>query len=74
MTLRRARQERARGMTVVYAVMASIAVLLALQFLLLMIGVEGYMAGRRGVLLPSALGSAACFAAACWLIGQTVRR
>jgi uncharacterized protein DUF6755 len=68
----RAREERAvraRGMTVVYAVMLSIALLLAIQFLLLMVAVEGFVAGRAALLVPSALGSGVCFLAACRLVG-----
>ena len=74
LTLRRKRQERTRGMTSVYTVMVSIVVLLLLQFLLLMVGVEGYLGGRRGLLVPSWMGSGACFLMACWLIGQAFRR
>jgi len=74
LTVRRERQGRAREMTVVYAVMVAIVVLLILQFLLLMIGVENYLGGKRSVLAPAAVGSGFCFMAACWLIGQASRR
>ena len=70
---RREQAERARGMTAIYAVMASIILLIVIQSLLLMVAVEGFMAGRGAVLLPSALGSGLCFAASCWLIGYIAR-
>ena len=70
---RREQAERARGMTAIYAVMVSIVLLIVLQFLLLMVSVEGFMAGRGQVLLPSALGSGLCFAASCRLIRYIVR-
>jgi len=71
--VRREQAERARGMTVIYAVMVSIVLLIVLQFLLLMVSVEGFMAGRGQVLLPSALGSGLCFIASCRLIGYIAR-
>jgi hypothetical protein len=74
LTLRRKRQERSRGMTAVYTVMVSMVVLLLLQFLLLMVAVDGYLGGRRALLVPSCLGSGACCVTACWLIGQASRR
>ena len=65
---RRVRAERARGMTVVYAVMISIMILILLQFLLLMVALEDFLSGDRAVLRAAAAGSGICFAAACWLI------
>lgn len=65
---RREQAERARGMTAIYGVMVSIALLVALQFLLLMVAVDGFMAGHATVLVPSAAGSGLCFAGSCWLI------
>ncbi|MBI3854827.1 MAG: hypothetical protein HY293_03955 [Planctomycetes bacterium] len=65
---RRLRSERARGMTAVYAVMVSIMLLILLQFLLLMVALEDFLSGNRSLLSGAAIGSAACFAAACWLI------
>ena len=66
---RREQAERARGMTAIYAVMVSIILIIVIQFLLLMVAVEGFMAGRGTVLVPAAVGSGLCFAASCWLIG-----
>jgi hypothetical protein len=60
-------------MTAIYAVMVSIMLLIILQFLLLMVAVEGFLGGRRAILLPAAFGSGSCFVAACWLIRHVVR-
>jgi hypothetical protein len=68
MPTRRVRAERARGMTVVYAVMVSIMILILLQFLLLMVALEDFLSGNRAVLRGATIGSGFCFAAACWLI------
>jgi len=65
---RRARAERTRGLTAVYAVMVAVLILILLQFLLLMVALEDFLSGSRGVLWGSAAGSAFCFAGACWLI------
>ena len=62
------RRGRERGLSAVYAVLGALSILLGLQFLLLMVGMEGYLGGRRALLLPAALGSGICFAASCWLI------
>lgn len=70
---RRERAERARGMTAIYAVMIAISLLIGVQFLLLMVAVEGFLGGRGGVLVPAALGSGICFAGSCWLIGYVAR-
>jgi hypothetical protein len=65
---RRARAERSQGMTVVYAIMVAVILLILLQFLLLMVAIEDYLSGNRALLWGAAAGSGACFAAACWLI------
>jgi hypothetical protein len=65
---RRQQAERSRGMTAISGVMASITFLVMVQFLLLMVAVDGFMAGRASVLVPSAAGSGFCFAASCWLL------
>jgi hypothetical protein len=74
MPTRRVRAERARGMTVVYAVMVSIMILILLQFLLLMVALEDFLSGSRAVLTGATVGSGACFAAACWLIRYVTAR
>ena len=72
---RRVRAERAQGMTVVYAIMVAVILLILLQFLLLMVALEDFLSGSRALLWGAAAGSGACFAAACWLIRYiTVRR
>lgn len=65
---RREQARRATGMTAIYGVMVSILLLVVIQFLLLLVAVEGFMAGRGAVLLPSAVGSGLCFCGSCWLI------
>lgn len=59
---------REREMSVIYAVMACLVLLILVQFLLLMAAVDGYLAGRWSGLLPAAAGSALCFAASCALV------
>ena len=75
MDSRRIRAERAQGMTVVYAIMVAVILLILLQFLLLMVAIEDFLSGSRALLWGAAAGSGACFAAACWLIRYlTIRR
>ena len=72
---RRLRAERSRGLTVIYAIMAAVILLILLQFLLLMVALEDFLSGSRALLWGAAAGSGACFAGACWLIRYlTVRR
>ncbi|HXG62941.1 MAG TPA: DUF6755 family protein [Planctomycetota bacterium] len=73
-SLRARRAERAREMSVIYAVMACLVLLILVQFLLLMAAVDGYLAGRWAGLLPAAGGSALCFAASCALVRCVVPR
>lgn len=65
---RRLRAQRAQQMTVIYAVMTCLVLLIVIQFLLLMVAVEGFQGGRAGVLIPATAASGVCFAAACWVI------
>ena len=60
--------ERAQGLTVVYAILAAVILLILLQLLLLMAALEDFLSGSRTLLWSAAIGSGACFAAACWLI------
>lgn len=69
---RRRRAERSRSLTVIHAVMTAIIILILLQFLLLMVALEDFLAGRHRVLVAAAAGSGVCFAAACWLIRSVV--
>ena len=71
---KRQRAERSRNLTVIYAVMVSIIILILLQFLLLMVALEDFLSGNRSVLTAAAGGSGACFAGACWLIRYVVAR
>ena len=71
---RRLRAERSRELTVIYAVMVSILLLILLQFLLLMVALEDFLSGGRTLLAGAALGSMVCFAGACWLIRYVVGR
>lgn len=64
----KSRARRARDLSAVYAVLGAVAILIGLQFLLLMVGIEAYLGGRPALLVPSALGSALSFAASCWII------
>jgi len=57
-----------RDMTVIYAVMACVLFLLVIQFLMMMVSIDGFMAGSSRVVVPAAIGSGACFVAACCLI------
>lgn len=51
-----------------HAILCGVLLLLLLQFLLLAISVEGFMAGRRLHLGAASAGSLVCFAGACGLI------
>ena len=65
---RQLRAERTQQMALIYTVMVCLVSLIAAQFLLLTIALEGYLGGRAGVVSPTALVSGLCFVAACWLI------
>jgi hypothetical protein len=47
--------------------MARLILLLAVQGVLLSVAIEGFLGGRRELLLAITLASGACFAGACWL-------
>jgi hypothetical protein len=66
------RAERGQRLTLIYAVMTCLALLIAIQFVLLMVAVEGFLGHESELLWPTTLGSGACFAAACWLIRHIV--
>ena len=65
---RQLRAERAQQMALIYTVMVCLVSLLAVQFLLLTVALEGYLGRRAGVVVPTALVSCLCFVAVCWLI------
>lgn len=61
-------------MTLIYGVMISIFLVIAVQTLLLMVAVDALLAGRRGLLLPSAAASGLCFAGTSWLLRYLTRK
>lgn len=61
--------DRSQKMALVYAAMICLFVLLFVQFLLLGVGVEGYLGKESSVVLPACAASGLCCAAACKLIG-----
>ena len=65
---RQRRAQRAQQMSLIYTVMVCLASLVFVQFLLLTVALEGYLSGRGGVALPTALASGLCCAAAYWLL------
>lgn len=71
---RQAAAHREKSMTLIYAVMACLGVLILLQFLLLMVSLEGFLAGKGEVLLPAATGSGFCFGGACLMIRSLAPR
>ena len=68
MTRKQLQAQRTREMAVIYAVMVGVVLLIVIQFLLLMVALEGFAAGHWGILGPAAFGSFACFAGSCWLV------
>lgn len=74
MPTRRVRAERTRSLTVIYAVMVSIMILILLQFLLLMVALEDFLSGHRAILWGAMAASGSCFVAACWLIRYVAGR
>ena len=65
---RQLRAARTQQMAIIYTVMVCLVSLIAVQFLLLSVALEGYLGRRAGVVSPTALVSGLCFIAACWLI------
>lgn len=63
----RERARRAQLATVLHAVMAALALLVALQWVLLSVAVDGFLGARRDVLGAATGASGLCFLAACWL-------
>ena len=64
---------RAQQMSLIYAVMVCLAMLILLQTLMLNIAVEGYLSGVTKVIFPAAVASGLCFAGSCCLIAY-IRR
>src|ERR671931_956080 len=65
---RQLRAQRAQQMSLIYTVMVCLVSLIFVQFLLLTVALEGYLGGRIGATLPTALVSGRCCAAAYWLL------
>ncbi len=64
----RRRSGRSQDLASVHAILCGLLLILLLQFLLLAVSVEGFMAGKRLHLGAATAGSLACFAGACGLI------
>lgn len=62
------RRRRVQEITRIYTVMTCLLILVVAQFVLLLVSVETFLRGERESLLPAALASGFCFAAATWLI------
>lgn len=60
--------QRAQGITVVYAVMACLALIVGLQWVLVSAAVEAFRVGHPALLVCAMAMSGACFAASLWLI------
>jgi hypothetical protein len=60
--------ERRPRATVVYAVLGSVALVLFVQWVLLTVVIEGYLAGRQELLVVSTLASGLCASLAFRLI------
>ena len=58
---------RAQQMSLIYAVMVCLAMLILLQTLMLNIAVEGYLGGTGKVVVPATACSGLCFAGSLWL-------
>ncbi len=59
--------DRSQQMSLIYAVMVCVAMLILLQTLMLNIAIEGYLGGVSKVVIPATIGSGLCFAGSCWL-------
>jgi hypothetical protein len=63
---------RAQEMTRVYTVMACLAIVLFVQFVLLFVAVSSFSHGQEGILLATTAGSGLAFAGAAALIRYIV--
>jgi hypothetical protein len=68
------RARRGQQVTVLYAVMTGLVLLVSLQWVLLTVAVEGFLGQQGDLLWPATLASGACFVAACWLIRHAPSR
>ncbi len=67
-TAARSQARRAQELTLVSAVLVCLALVMAVQLVLMTIAIQGFRAGNESLLPAAALGSGLCFAAACWLL------
>lgn len=74
MTTHELRAQRGQQVTVLYAVMTGLVLLVSLQWVLLTVAVEGFLGDQGDLLWPATLASGACFVAACWLIRHAPSR
>ena len=65
--------DRGQQMSLIYAVMVCVAMLILLQTLMLNIAIEGYLGGVSKVVIPATIGSGLCLAGSLWLTAY-VRR
>jgi uncharacterized protein DUF6755 len=73
-TTHESRAQRGQQITVLYAVMTCLFLLVSLQWLLLTVAVEGFLGEQGDLLWPATLASGACFLAASWLIRHAPNR
>lgn len=73
-SLGEARARRAQQVTVLYAVMACLALLVGVQWILLSVAVDGFLGARHDVLGASTVASGLCFAVACWVFRRVPGR
>jgi hypothetical protein len=64
----RVRASRRRGLPALTGVLAGLLLLVALQFLLLMVAIESWMGGKGSILAAVSVASGLCMAACVWLL------
>ena len=64
---------RTQELTLVSTVLVCLALVMAVQLILMTVAIEGLRAGNESLLPAAAFGSGLCFAAACWLLRYAPR-
>jgi hypothetical protein len=64
---------RAQAITIVYAVMACLALVVGLQWVLVTAAVEAFRTGHQALLVSALAMSGGCFVASRWLIRYSSR-